>query len=53
MHAKCAGHSELTKHSGRQDGGDPWYPGLHEQTARSFIMRQMLCGPQGDGMQGF
>lgn len=53
MQARCCEHSELTRHSGRQDGGVPWYPGLQEQTARSFMTRQILYGPHGDGVHGF
>lgn len=36
IQALFAGQSELTEHSGRQAGGAPWYPGRHEQAARSL-----------------
>jgi len=33
IHALSIGHSALTTHSGRQDGGVPIKPCIHEQTA--------------------
>lgn len=46
------GQSELTTHSGLQLGGAPRKPGTHEQTPCSLTLRQILFGPQGDGLQG-
>lgn len=46
------GHSELTIHSGRQDGGVPMYPTSHVHTLWPFTVRQRLLGPQGDGRHG-
>jgi len=46
------GHSALTTHSGRQDGGLPTSPGWQEHTAWSFTTWHMLFGPQGVGSQG-
>lgn len=50
--ACVSGHSALTTHSGRQDGGLPTSPGWQEHTAWSYTTRHMLFGPQGDGSQG-
>ena len=50
--ACVSGHSALTTHSGRQDGGLPTSPGWQEHTAWSFTIWHMLFGPQGDGSQG-
>jgi len=33
IHALSIGHSALTTHSGRQEGGVPIKPCIHEQTA--------------------
>lgn len=44
--------SELTTHSGLQDGGLPMKPGTHEHTACSLMLRHWLLGPQGDGLHG-
>lgn len=44
--------SELTTHSGLQDGGLPMNPGTHEHTACSLMSRHWLLGPQGDGLHG-
>lgn len=51
-HAFVEGHSELTTHSGLQDGGEPWNPSRHAQTAVLSVDRHKLFGPQGDGWQG-
>ena len=53
IHARFCGHSELTTHSGLQDGGLPMKPGEQEQTACWFTVRHWLFGPHGDGSQGF
>lgn len=53
LQAWSLGQSELTVHSGLQDGGLPMYPGTHEHTACWFIVRHWLFGPQGDGLHGF
>ena len=45
-------HSELTVHSGLQNGGEPVYVGKQEQTACSLNSRHWLFGPQGEGAQG-
>lgn len=53
MQASCSLHSELTRHSGRQDGGDPIWPGRHEQAAAPLALTvHSLYGPHGDGEQG-
>lgn len=52
LQASLRPQSELTIHSGRQDGGLPIKPITHEQTAWSLTSRHMLWGPQGDGLQG-
>lgn len=38
MQASCNLHSELTRHSGRHDGGDPIWPGRHEQAAAPLAL---------------
>ena len=48
--AILVGHSELTTHSGRQDGGLPEKFGRHEHTACSETTLHWLFGPQGDGL---
>lgn len=54
MHALSGEHSELTRHSGWQTGGNPLLPGRHEHTANPFgDTRHLLFGPHGDGSQGF
>ena len=53
LQALSRGHSELVAHSGLQDGGLPKYPFRQEHAAFSFISRQILFGPQGEGLQGF
>lgn len=53
LQAKFKGQSELTTHSGRQNGGLPEYPGTQEQIAWPFASRHWLFGPQGDGKHGF
>lgn len=45
MQARLCSHSELTTHSGRQPGGEPKYPTLHEQIGRSPETRHILFGP--------
>lgn len=50
--ARCTGHSALTMHSGRHDGGAPIYSGKQVHTACPLIGRHLLLGPQGDGVQG-
>lgn len=53
MHANCNLHSALTRHSGRQEGGDPICPGLHEQAAAPLgLTVHSLYGPHGDGEHG-
>ena len=52
MHAILVGHSELTVHSGLQNGGEPTNVGEHVQTACPFASRHWLFGPQGDGLHG-
>lgn len=53
MQANCNLHSALTRHSGRQEGGDPTCPALHEQAAAPFALTvHSLYGPHGDGEQG-
>lgn len=52
MQALSWGHSELTIHSGRQDGGVPIYPTSQVHTLWPFIARQRLFGPHGEGWQG-
>lgn len=52
LHAKLRGQSELRAHSGLHDGGLPKYPCTHEHTAWLFIIRHLLFGPQGEGLQG-
>lgn len=39
-------------HSGLQEGGVPIKLGTQEHTACSFITRQILLDPQGEGLQG-
>lgn len=51
LQARFRGQSELTTHSGLQDGGAPRYPWTQEQTACWFTIRHWLLGPQGDGLQ--
>lgn len=52
LHAWFFGQSELTVHSGLQEGGVPMKLGTQEHTACSFITRQILLDPQGEGLQG-
>lgn len=52
MHALSDVHSDETTHSGRHCGGDPMYPGAHEHTAWPPLSRQLLEGPQGEGVHG-
>lgn len=51
-HASLRLQSELTMHSGLQDGGLPMKPCTHEHTACSLMTRHWLLGPQGDGLHG-
>lgn len=44
--------SELTVHSGLQEGGVPKNPSKHEQTACLLYSLQRLFGPHGDGLHG-
>lgn len=44
--------SELTIHSGWQVGGAPMYPVIQVHTACWFMLRQILFGPHGEGLQG-
>lgn len=50
--ACTVGHSSLIIHSGRHDGGDPWYSGRQEHTGWPLLLRHMLFGPQEDGLHG-
>lgn len=52
-HALSCGHSELTIHSGRQDGAVPKYPTSQVHTLWPLTTLHRLLGPQGDGRQGF
>ena len=52
IHAVVSEHSELTKHSGRQLGGDPMYPGWQEHTHTPFCSFFWENGPHGFGSQG-
>lgn len=52
LQAMFAWQSELIIHSARQLGGVSKYPGIHEQTACSFIFRHWLFGPHGVGLHG-
>lgn len=52
MQAKLTEHSELTMHSGRQDGGDPIYSKRQVHTAWPLTLLHLLFGPHGDGIQG-
>lgn len=53
MQASCSLHSELPRHSGRQDGGEPTWPARHEQAVALLgLTVHSLYGPQGDGEQG-
>lgn len=47
-----SGHSELTKHSGRQFGGAPIISGKQLHTAWLSSSRHCEFNPQGDGVQG-
>lgn len=51
-HAKSNEHSWLLVHSGRQSGGCPLKPGMHEHTGWVLLSRHCELGPQGDGLQG-
>lgn len=53
IQASCSLHSELTRHSGRHDGGEPTWPDRHEQAAALLELTvHSLYGPQGDGEHG-
>jgi hypothetical protein len=43
----------LTTHSGLQFGGEPIFPGKHEQAGLSPTARHSELGPQGEGIHGF
>lgn len=51
-HAWVKGHSALTTHSGRHEGGDPIIVFWHEHTACPSTTRQTLFGPHGEGLHG-
>jgi len=51
--ALSGAHSALTTHSGLQLGGWLMNPAWQEHTAWLFMARQLLLGPQGDGLHGF
>jgi len=53
LQASFWGHSALVTHSGLQEGGDPIYPGTHEQTAWPLICRHWELDPHGEGWHGF
>lgn len=52
-HESAKGQSWLMTHCGRQAGGAPKVPSSQAQTARLPSLRQVACGPHGDGMHGF
>lgn len=52
MQARFMGQSELTRHSGRQVGGDPMYLGKQEQEGVPPIFLHSAYMPHGDGMHG-
>lgn len=52
LQARLGGHSESTRHSGRQLGGSSNIGGRHEQCATIPSARQILFGPQGLGVHG-
>lgn len=52
LQARFRGQSELSTHSGLQDGGVPKYPWTQLHTAWPFTTRHWLLGPQGEGLQG-
>lgn len=52
MHAVLLEHSELIRHSGRQFGGLPRYPDVHEQAGLPLALLHIEFGPQGEGTQG-
>ena len=45
IHAKFCWHSEFTKHSGRQFGGSPIYPGKQLQTQAPLKSLKLLYCP--------
>jgi len=51
-HARWFGQSWWMRHSGRQLGGAPNMPEVHEHTARESTTRHSELGPQGDGIHG-
>lgn len=53
IQALLLGHSELTRHSGRQFGGAPMYVGRHEQDGEPLKSLHCEFDPHGDGMHGF
>lgn len=52
MQDLSSGHSELTKHSGWQFGGEPIISGKQLHTAWLSSSRHWLFRPQGDGVHG-
>lgn len=52
IQARVRGHSALSRHSGRQEGGLPTAPGRHEHTTVPRTSLHTPQGPHGLGAQG-